>query len=206
MRKTAKEWFDRKNLPRHPKYSFILDEWKNWPSNLILPEVGMEGQKRLKAASVLCVDTGGLGSPLLLYLSAAGVGRVVSLDTKAPEINDQLIKSDGPENPFTIHRELGEIMTQYVHVVRVNEELDTAVEKIKEIMAKSTRLGMQTFDQALFDLYEQSIISYEEAMRNADSKNELRLRVKLESKRDSAIADQQSESLRIMEEDTAQTF
>jgi twitching motility protein PilU len=50
------------------------------------------------------------------------------------------------------------------------------------------------------------MISYEEAMRNADSKNELRLRVKLESKRDSAIADQQSESLRIMEEDTAQTF
>ena len=77
---------------------------------------------------------------------------------------------------------------------------------IKEIMAKSTRLGMQTFDQALFDLYEGAIISYEEAMRNADSKNELRLRVKLESKRDSAIADQQGESLRIMEEDTAQTF
>ena len=80
------------------------------------------------------------------------------------------------------------------------------VGQIKEIMAKSTRLGMQTFDQALFDLYEQHIITYEEAMRNADSKNELRLRVKLESKRDSAIADQQAESLHIMEEDTAQTF
>ena len=80
------------------------------------------------------------------------------------------------------------------------------VGQIKEIMAKSTRLGMQTFDQALFALYEDGIISYEEAMRNADSKNELRLRVKLESKRESSIADQQSESLRIMEEDTAQTF
>ena len=80
------------------------------------------------------------------------------------------------------------------------------VGQIKEIMAKSTRLGMQTFDQALFNLYEEGTISYEEAMRNADSKNELRLRVKLESKRDSALADQQSESLRIMEEDTAQTF
>ena len=80
------------------------------------------------------------------------------------------------------------------------------VGQIKEIMAKSTRLGMQTFDQALFNLYEQGIISYEEAMRNADSKNELRLRVKLESKRDSSIADQQSESLKIVEEDTAQTF
>ena len=80
------------------------------------------------------------------------------------------------------------------------------VGQIKEIMAKSTRLGMQTFDQALFTLYEEGTISYEEAMRNADSKNELRLRVKLESKRDSSIADQQSESLRIMDEDTAQTF
>ncbi len=78
--------------------------------------------------------------------------------------------------------------------------------QIKEIMSKSTRLGMQTFDQALYDLYEGATISYEEAMRNADSKNELRLRVKLESKRDSSIADQQSESLKIMEDDTAQTF
>ena len=81
------------------------------------------------------------------------------------------------------------------------------VAKIKEIMAKSTRLGMQTFDQALFELYENSMISYEEAMRNADSKNELRLRVKLESKRDSSVADQQSATLKIMEEeDPAQTF
>ena len=80
------------------------------------------------------------------------------------------------------------------------------VGQIKEIMSKSTRLGMQTFDQALFYLYEDGTVSYEEAMRNADSKNELRLRIKLESKRDSAIADQQSESLRIMEDDTAQTF
>ncbi|MEQ8206177.1 MAG: PilT/PilU family type 4a pilus ATPase [Woeseia sp.] len=80
------------------------------------------------------------------------------------------------------------------------------VAHIKEIMAKSTRLGMQTFDQALFTLYEDSVISYEEAMRNADSKNELRLRIKLESKRESTLTDQQAESLRIMEEDTAQTF
>ena len=80
------------------------------------------------------------------------------------------------------------------------------VGQIKEVMAKSTRLGMQTFDQSLFQLYEEAAISYEEAMRNADSKNELRLKIKLQSKRDSAIADHQSESLRIMEEDSAQTF
>jgi twitching motility protein PilU len=80
------------------------------------------------------------------------------------------------------------------------------VGQIKEIMAKSTRLGMQTFDQSLFTLYEEGIISYEEAMRNADSKNELRLRIKLESKRETSMSDQQAESLRIMEEDSAQSF
>jgi twitching motility protein PilU len=57
------------------------------------------------------------------------------------------------------------------------------VARVKEIMAKSTRIGMQTFDQDLYELYERGAISYEEAMRNADSKNELRLRIKLESKR-----------------------
>src|SRR6056297_350995 len=80
------------------------------------------------------------------------------------------------------------------------------VAQIKEIMGKSTRLGMQTFDQALFALYEEGHISYEEAMRNADSRNELRLKIKLESKRETALADQQSTSLRIMEEDTAKHF
>jgi len=80
------------------------------------------------------------------------------------------------------------------------------VGQIKEIMAKSTRLGMQTFDQSLFGLFDEGAISYEEAMRNADSKNELRLKIKLESKRDSSLAEQQSESLQIMEEDSAQVF
>jgi twitching motility protein PilU len=80
------------------------------------------------------------------------------------------------------------------------------VAHIKEIMAKSTRLGMQTFDQALFALYEERAISYEEALRNADSKNELRLKVKLDSKRESVEADRQADSLRILEEDTARRF
>ena len=56
------------------------DEVARFSLHLILPEVGMEGQKRLKAASVLCVGTGGLGSPVLLYLAAAGVGRLGIVD------------------------------------------------------------------------------------------------------------------------------
>lgn len=56
------------------------EEYERFSRHLILPEVGLEGQKRLKAASILCVGTGGLGSPLLLYLAAAGVGRLGIVD------------------------------------------------------------------------------------------------------------------------------
>ncbi len=56
------------------------------------------------------------------------------------------------------------------------------VHEIKEIMKKSRELGMQTFDQALFDLYEDGRISYEDGLRNADSVNDLRLMIKLHSK------------------------
>jgi twitching motility protein PilU len=74
------------------------------------------------------------------------------------------------------------------------------VAKIKELMARSNRIGMNTFDQALFDLYERGMIGYEDALRNADSKNELRLRVKLESKRDSRPAEGDG-NLQIAEEE-----
>jgi twitching motility protein PilU len=63
------------------------------------------------------------------------------------------------------------------------------VAKIKEVMARSTRIGMKTFDQSVFELYEQGYISYEDTMRNADSKNELRLRIKLDSKRETRPLD-----------------
>ncbi|WP_040394577.1 PilT/PilU family type 4a pilus ATPase [Aromatoleum toluclasticum] len=56
-------------------------------------------------------------------------------------------------------------------------------QSIKEIMAKSRELGMCTFDQALFDLYDAGFVSYEEAIRNADSTNELRLQIKLKAER-----------------------
>jgi twitching motility protein PilU len=56
------------------------------------------------------------------------------------------------------------------------------VHEIKAIMAKSRELGMQTFDQHLFELYENGSISYEDALRNADSVNELRLMIKLQGK------------------------
>ena len=56
------------------------------------------------------------------------------------------------------------------------------VHEIKSVMARSREMGMQTFDQALFDLYEEGHITYEDALRNADSVNDLRLKIKLEGK------------------------
>ncbi len=56
------------------------EEVSRYSRHLILEDVGMEGQRKLKAGSVLCVGTGGLGSPLLLYLAAAGVGRIGLVD------------------------------------------------------------------------------------------------------------------------------
>ncbi len=56
------------------------------------------------------------------------------------------------------------------------------IHMIKELMSKSNELGMKTFDQALFDLYEADLVGYEDAIRNADSMNELRLRIKLQGK------------------------
>jgi twitching motility protein PilU len=57
------------------------------------------------------------------------------------------------------------------------------VAEIKEIMKRSRELGMQTFDQALFDLYENQSVTFEDALRNADSLNDLRLQIKLHSER-----------------------
>ncbi|MEE9141337.1 MAG: PilT/PilU family type 4a pilus ATPase [Gammaproteobacteria bacterium] len=79
------------------------------------------------------------------------------------------------------------------------------VHKIKEIMAKSTRLGMKTFDQALFELYENGLISHDAAIRNADSKNDLRLRIKLESKREEMPVEA-DKSLQLADGEQGQTY
>ncbi len=56
------------------------DEIRRYSRHLILPEVGLAGQKRIKAASVLCIGAGGLGSPIAMYLAAAGIGRIGIVD------------------------------------------------------------------------------------------------------------------------------
>src|SRR6266516_4351354 len=56
------------------------DEIRRYSRHLILPEVGLSGQKKICSASVLCIGAGGLGSPIAMYLAAAGVGKLGILD------------------------------------------------------------------------------------------------------------------------------
>jgi len=79
------------------------------------------------------------------------------------------------------------------------------VHGIKEIMSKSNELGMKTFDQALFDLYEADLVTYEDALRNADSMNELRLRIKLEGKAAKGNTGEESLGHLSLEEDEAKS-
>ena len=67
-------------IPAAALPSLNNEEIARYSRHLILPEVGMEGQQKLKAAKVLCVGTGGLGSPLAFYLAAAGVGTLGLVD------------------------------------------------------------------------------------------------------------------------------
>ena len=80
------------------------------------------------------------------------------------------------------------------------------VHEMKQVMARSNEQGMITFDQCLFNLFEQGLISFEEAIRNADSQNEVRLRIKLESKRakQNLHDDELVKKLQMKEEEKAQ--
>ena len=75
------------------------------------------------------------------------------------------------------------------------------VHKLKELMTRSTEQGMQTFDQALYKLYEEGVITYEDAIAAADSKNDLRLLIKLESETDAGYLDQAADELTVKEND-----
>lgn len=82
---------DQTTLPE-----LTTDDLSRYSRHLILPEVGMEGQRKLKAAKVLCVGTGGLGSPLALYLAAAGIGTLGLIDfdvVDASNLQRQIIHS-----------------------------------------------------------------------------------------------------------------
>ena len=121
--------FEPTTLPTLPKLT--NEEVARYSRHLILPEVGYEGQQKLKAAKVLCVGTGGLGAPLALYLAAAGVGTVglVDFDTvDASNLQRQIIHSTATVGKLKV--DSAEIMLKglnpNLNVVKYNTMLTSA--------------------------------------------------------------------------------
>jgi adenylyltransferase/sulfurtransferase len=118
-------------LPQTELPKLSNEEISRYSRHLILPEVGMEGQQKLKAAKVLCVGTGGLGAPLALYLAAAGIGTLglVDFDTvDASNLQRQIIHSTATVGKLKV--DSAEIMLKglnpFLNVVKHNTMLTSA--------------------------------------------------------------------------------
>jgi sulfur-carrier protein adenylyltransferase/sulfurtransferase len=122
-----------------PAAELTVDEVKRYSRHLIIPEIGMTGQKRLKNAKVLCVGAGGLGSPALLYLAAAGVGTLGVIDFDVVDesnLQRQVIhgQSDvGRPKAESAKDSIAEI-NPYVNVVLYEEQL--SVDNVMEIFSQ----------------------------------------------------------------------
>ncbi len=122
-----------------PAAELTVDEVKRYSRHLIIPEIGMTGQKRLKNAKVLCVGAGGLGSPALLYLAAAGVGTLGVIDFDVVDesnLQRQVIhgQSDvGRPKAESARDSIAEI-NPYVNVVLFEEQL--SVDNVMEIFSQ----------------------------------------------------------------------
>src|SRR5215475_8031396 len=107
------------------------DDLARYSRHLILPEVGMEGQQRLKAAKVLCVGTGGLGSPMAFYLAAAGIGTLGLVDfdvVDASNLQRQIIHStkDIGRSKLDSAEEKLKALNPQLNVVKFNTMLTSA--------------------------------------------------------------------------------
>ena len=107
------------------------EEISRYSRHLILPEVGMEGQQKLKAAKVLCVGTGGLGAPLALYLAAAGVGTLGLVDfdvVDASNLQRQIIHSTGTVGKLKVDsaEQMLKGLNPFMNVVKHNTMLTSA--------------------------------------------------------------------------------
>ncbi|WP_327071655.1 adenylyltransferase/sulfurtransferase MoeZ [Kitasatospora sp. NBC_01250] len=112
-----------------PAAELTVDEVRRYSRHLIIPDVGMAGQKRLKNAKVLCVGAGGLGSPALMYLAAAGVGTlgIVEFDTvDESNLQRQIIhgQSDIGRSKGESARDSVKEINPYVEVILHEERLD----------------------------------------------------------------------------------
>src|SRR3981081_3317245 len=122
-----------------PADELTIDEVRRYSRHLIIPEVGMAGQKRLKNAKVLVIGAGGLGSPALLYLAAAGVGTlgIVEFDTvDESNLQRQIIhgQSDIGRSKAQSARDSVQEINPYVNVVLHEERLDS--ENVMDLFAQ----------------------------------------------------------------------
>ena len=113
-----------------PAAELTVDEVRRYSRHLIIPDVGMTGQKRLKNARVLCVGAGGLGSPALLYLAAAGVGTLGIVDFDVVDesnLQRQIIhgQSDIGRSKAESARDSIREINPYVNVIVHSERLDS---------------------------------------------------------------------------------
>jgi len=113
-----------------PAAELSVDEVRRYSRHLIIPDVGMTGQKRLKNAKVLCVGAGGLGSPALLYLAAAGVGTLGVIDFDVVDesnLQRQIIhgQSDVGRSKAESARDSIEELNPLVNVIVHKERLDS---------------------------------------------------------------------------------
>src|ERR687889_724730 len=109
-----------------PADELTIDEVRRYSRHLIIPDVGMAGQKRLKNAKVLVIGAGGLGSPALLYLAAAGVGTLGIAEVDESNLQRQIIhgQSDVGRSKAQSAKESVLETNPYVHVVVHEERLD----------------------------------------------------------------------------------
>ena len=97
------------------------DEIRRYSRHLILPEVGLAGQKKIKAASVLCIGAGGLGSPIAMYLAAAGIGRIGIVDFDTVDYSNlqrQILHTDAD-----VGRSKAESAKETIHGINPNVEV-----------------------------------------------------------------------------------
>ena len=118
-------------LPETALPKLSNEEISRYSRHLILPEVGMEGQQKLKAAKVLCVGTGGLGAPLALYLAAAGVGTLglIDFDTvEASNLQRQIIHSTETVGMLKVDsaEKMLKALNPFMNIVKHNTMLTSA--------------------------------------------------------------------------------
>src|ERR1700691_1806634 len=210
----------RKSLITHREVGIDTDSWQNALKNTLrqAPDVILIGEIRDRETMEYGIQFAETGHLVLATLHAnssnQALDRIINFfpeERREQLLMDLSLNIRALISQRLIPREAGAGRIAAMEIMLASPLISDLifkgeVAKIKDVMSRSNRLGMKTFDQALFELYEVGMISYEDALRNADSKNELRLRVKLESKREMKNPEEAGAALQIVEEEEGQVF